>query len=114
MVFVRVLILIFTFLIAILLYKSKEQRRNLRNNSHQTQGETDKEFRITTMLFAVACIFILLRFPELILYRVKVYYESRFMFSHPVYINVVTANPIVNLFIVINHSVNFWIYHSLI
>ena len=103
------LIFIFTVLIAIKIHQSKRERSTLNdNNSNHVPGR--KEIKITFMIFIVATVFILTRFPTFILYEMTKYYFSREMYFNKHYLNSIAVSPISYAIIVINHSINFLIY----
>ena len=100
------LIVVFTVLIAKNLYSYKRQRNVLSENV--TDG-SDQEFRITLMLFTVACLFIITRIPEILTYQIVFYCFSNTIES-PMCHNVKIFWPLSSLLVVINHSANFFIY----
>ena len=102
-------ILIFTILIACLLFSYKRNRSELSENSKV--GQSQKEFRISLMLFIVACLFIVTRFPGIIMFEIRQYYLSKDTFqNNKVFSNIAVVYPISEFLTVINHSVNFVIY----
>ena len=78
------LIVIFTFLT---LFKAKRNQTLLSQTSNNNQS--DNEFKITLMLFIVACLFIFTRIPILIVYEIILYHQSRQHYTSDVLINVV-------------------------
>ena len=100
------IILIFTILTAIFLYKYKEKRKALEHPN----GNSGKEFQVSLMLFIVACIFIATRFPETILNTFTSYLAQKQKFDNPNFINAAIVRPIIDLLVLINHSINFVIY----
>ena len=102
-------ILIFTILIACLLFSYKRNRSELSENSKAVQSQ--KEFRISLMLFIVACLFIVTRFPGIIIFEIRQYYLSKNTFqNNKVFSDIAVVYPISEFLTVINHSVNFVIY----
>ena len=91
-------ILIFTFAIIICLFRQKRKRNELMNSSN-----SQKEFQITAMLVTVTCLFIILRFREMIFVQISL--------VHPqIYIKVASWSKLFMLLTIINHSVNFFMY----
>ena len=101
------IILVSSFLIAICLYQYKV-RRNALSSSETT--DSNKEFRISFMLFIVAVIFLVTRLPELIVYQILNFYAKKHLFTHTNYKNSLFIFPITLLFLSVNHAVNFCIY----
>ena len=99
--------LTFTILIAIFLFlQSKRRRAMVQGHEHQSS----KEFQISLMLFIVAVLFTVLRFPRLASFLIRYFYGSKRQFNNKLFVNTVIAWPITNLLLVINHSINFVIY----
>ena len=92
-------ILIFTIAIIICLFRQRRKRHELTNSSSNSQ----KEFQITVMLLTVTCLFIILRFPEMIFAQISLVYPE-------IYIKVESWSMIFILLILINHSINFFVY----
>ena len=63
------------------------------------------------MLFTVACLFIFTRIPEAVTYQIAMHCFSKRVNS-PVCHNMEVFWPLSTLLVVINHSVNFFIYIS--
>ena len=99
------LVLIFTTLIAIFLFKSKQQRSSMSHGSKTS----DKEFRITLMLFLVACLFIFTKLPEIVVVQIIIQYADNQPRDQS-YANALIAWPVTNVLLILNHSVNFVIY----
>ena len=103
------LILIFTIAIACKLHQYKRERNTLDiNSSNGVPG--NKEIKISLMIFIVAIVFILTRFPPFVLYEMNKFFISNQMYSNKHYLNTNAAWSISNVLIVINHSINFVIY----
>ncbi len=107
-VFASSLIFLFTILIAVNLFKQKEVRNELTEGRQPSQSRREK--KITFMLFLVACLFILTRIPENIIYNILDYYETRQLYNNKVYKSLVMAYPLVLFLYTCNHSFNFVIY----
>ena len=101
-------ILIFTILIAIFLFTYKRNRTALSQHSNAVQSQ--KEFRISLMLFIVACLFIVTRFPGIIIFEIRQYYLSKNTFQNKMFSDIAIVYPISEFLTVINHSINFVIY----
>ena len=102
-------ILIFTIHIACFLFSYKRNRSELSENSKAVQSQ--KEFRISLMLFIVACLFIVTRCPGISMFEIRQYYLSKDKFqNNEVFSDIAVAYPISEFLTVINHSVNFVIY----
>ena len=99
------LVLIFTILIAIFLLKSKQQRSSMSHSSKKP----DKEFRITFMLFLVACLFIFTKLPEIVVVQIIIQYAENKPRDQR-YANALITWPVTNVLLILNHSVNFIIY----
>ena len=99
------LVLIFTILIAIFLFKSKQQRSLM----SQSGEKTDKEFKITLMLFLVACLFIFTKLPEIIIVQIIIQYTGN-QSRDQRYADALTTWPVTNVLLILNHSVNSVIY----
>ena len=99
--------LTFTILIAIFLFLHSRRRRAMVQGH---ENKSNKEFQISLMLFTVAVLFTILRFPRLASFLIRYFYGSKRQFNHKLFINTVIAWPITNLLLVINHSLNFVIY----
>ena len=99
--------LTFTTLIAIFLFIHSRRRRAM-VQGHDSQS--NKEFQISLMLFIVAVLFTVLRFPRLTSFLIRYFYGSKRQFNNTVFIDTVIAWPITNLLLVINHSLNFVVY----
>ena len=102
------IILISTILIAIFLFSYKQKRKEMRQNNNEDQS--NREFRISLMLFAVACFFIIFRFPGIIILEIRQYYQSRNIYNNVLYNNTATVSSISDALTIINHSINFFIY----
>ena len=91
-------ILIFSIRVIICLFLQRRQRNEL-TNSYNSQ----KEFKMTTMLVTVTCLFIILRFPDMIM--------SQILFVDPeIQIKMGSWSTFFILLTIINHSINFFIY----
>ena len=99
-------ILIFTIAMAVQLRRTRKDRKTLSQN---IAIRSNREFVITTMLFAIACLFLATRLPVVIVYQVSLYYKTK-----PVDIKSLqllnAAYYSTILLLVINHSTNFVIY----
>ena len=91
-------ILLFNTFIIASLFKYRKKRDDLSNTS---SSHSQKEFQITIMLLVVACLFIILRLPKLIILNIARRSRSLEMISWSNFTNVLVA---------INHSINFVIY----
>ena len=102
------IILLSTILIAIFLFSYKRKRNEMRQNN--TDDQSNKEFKISLMLFAVACFFIIFRFPGIVILEIRQYYQSRNIYNNELYNNTAIVSSISDVLTIINHSVNFFIY----
>ena len=93
------LILLFTILTSIQLFKLKKKRLDM-------GSESQKEFQIAAMLLIVALFFIILRIPEMILFQV-IYYFNTEEISNSLSRNIKAIYPIFIVCVTINHSINF-------
>ena len=66
-------ILIFTIAMAVQLRRTKKDRKTLSQN---IAIRSNREFVITTMLFAIACLFLATRLPMVVVYQVSVYFTT--------------------------------------
>ena len=98
---------IFTSLIAIFLFINSRKRSYL---SQSNNRQSNKEFQISLMLFAVAFLFTILRIPRLSMYQIRLYYSSKGLFNNTHFIDALKYWPIAKLLVVVNHSINFVIY----
>ena len=73
------LILIFTIVIAFKLHQFRRERKTMNDNNNSNCAPGNKEIRISLMIFIVAAVFILTRFPPFILYEMTKYYISNKM-----------------------------------
>ena len=99
-----VLIVTFTVMISIRLFKYKNRRSELGHG-----GDSGKEFQITLMLVIVATLFLILRIPEMIVFQI-VYFFSTLNMMNPTLNNLYAVYPIFVILLVLNHSINFFIY----
>ena len=106
-IIVTVIILIFTVLIAIHLKKTRNNRKTL---SQRVVIQRSKEFVITTMLFAIACLFLVTRLPIVVVFEAKRYLELQDNVDVKTWQLVMASWYTVVLLLVINHSTNFVIY----
>ena len=106
-IIVTLIIFVFTVAIAAHLKKTRNNRRTL---SQSIVIQSSKEFVITTMLFAVACLFLVTRLPVIIVFESQRYLESTNNLDIKSWQLVEAAWPIAILLLVINHSTNFVIY----
>ena len=104
--FCSTVIIIFTFLIAVVLFKAKRQRKIM---SQDNSDRNKNELRITLMLCTVAISFIVARFPMFTCYEIMFYYQNKLQFN-ATYLNAQIAYPIAALILTVNHSINFIIY----
>ena len=100
-------IMIFTVAIAFHLRKTKNNRKTL---SQHIVNQGSKEFIITSMLFAIACLFIATRLPIVLLFESARYLYFTGQFNLEVITIGAIAWPPSVLLLLINHSVNFVIY----
>ena len=100
------LILLFTILIPLSLSKMRKKRRNLNyaNNSQRN------EYKIEFMVFIVAALYILLRFPMVIIVNWITYYPTSIKKNDQIYMKLLLASSICSILMAFNHSVNFVIY----
>ena len=105
--FCSTVIIMFTFLIGVFLFKAKRQRKIL---SQDNSDRNNNELRITLMLCTVAILFIVARFPMFTCYEIIIYYQNKLQFTNATYLNAQIAYPIAALILTINHSINFIIY----
>ena len=105
-IIVTMIILIFTVAIAVYLKKMRKNRKTL---SQSIVIQRSKEFVITTMLFAIACLFLVTRLPIVIVYEVSRYLEiDNFDDTRWQFFGISWYTGI--LLLVINYSTNFVIY----
>ena len=101
-------ILIFTIAVAVQLRRTRKDRKTLSQN---IAIRSNREFVITTMLFAIACLFLATRLPMVVVFQVSVYFSTN---GRQVGIKTLqlinAAYYSAQLLLVINHSVNFVIY----
>ena len=102
---IMLLILIFTIAIAVRLHRIRNHRRTLSQN---LVLRSNKEVVITSMLFAIACLFLATRLPITVIYEVGRYLDlaknsENFQLYYTVW-------PVSVILLVINYSVNFVIY----
>ena len=97
-------IFIFTVMISTRLLKYRRRRSELGN-----ENDSGKEFQITLMLVIVATLFLILRIPEVILYQMVYFFLAEDALN-PMLNDVFTIYPIFVSFLLLNHSVNFFIY----
>ena len=105
--FCSTVIIMFTFLIAVVLFKAKQQRKIM---SQDNSDRNNNELRITLMLCTVAILFIVARFPMFTCYEIIIYYQNKLQFNNAAYLNAQIAYPVAALILTINHSINFIIY----
>ena len=105
--FCSTVIIMFTFLIGVVLFKAKRQRKIM---SQDNSNRNNNELRITLMLCTVAISFIVARFPMFTCYEIMFYYQNKLQFNNAAYLNAQIAYPIAALILTINHSINFIIY----
>ena len=72
-IIVTVIILIFTIAIAVHLKRMRNNRKTL---CQSAVVQRSKEYVITTMLFAVACLFLVTRLPIVVVFEVARFYDS--------------------------------------
>ena len=94
-------ILIFTLMIIGLLFHQSRVRNALTNNS--VGSNSKKEIRVSVMLVSIASLFILLRFPKVIIMKLILANSG-----NPLLIQ--SVSKLVTFLIAVNHSVNFVIY----
>ena len=105
--FCSTVIIIFTFLIGVVLFKAKKQRKIM---SQDNSDRNNNELRITLMLCIVAISFIVARFPMFTCYEIMFYYQNKLQFNNAAYLNAQITYPIAELILTIKHSINFIIY----
>ena len=103
------LILSFTVLMACSLFKIRNKRNNLIQNN-RSFAERRNEYKITFMVFMVAVLFILFRFPSIVVTQWIPFYPTPIDENDQTYIDLLLSASICNILVVINHSVNFVIY----
>ena len=96
------LILVFSILTAVGLYRSRAHRHEIGINNNNNSNE-HREFRITTMLLAEATIFFISRVPLSIMVQIN----QRYHFRNPVVVYVLQSFSIL---VTLNHGTNFVIY----
>ena len=104
---VTLVILIFTCAMAIHLKKMKNNQKTLSQNM---VIRSSKEFVITTMLFAVACLFLVTRLPIVIVFEASRYLDTTENFDLKSWQLVAVSWNSAIVLLVINHSANFVIY----
>ena len=104
---VTMIILIFTFAIAVHLKKMKNNRKTLSQNM---VIRSSKEFVITTMLFVVACLFLVTRLPMVIVFEIARYFDYTGDVDVKTWQLLKVSLSTSALLLVINHSANFVIY----
>ena len=95
------IILIFTIMIVGLLFNQLRKRNVLRNNSENSSSK--KEIRISVMLVSVAVLFILLRYPKIVIVRFLATNSGDLLLIQSV-------SKLGTVFVAVNHSINFIIY----
>ena len=99
-------ILIFTIAMAVQLRRARKDRKTL---SQDIAIRSNKEFVITTMLFAIACLFLATRLPVVVVYQIALHYSTKQVdIKFLQLLNAAYYSAI--LLLVINHSMNFVIY----
>ncbi len=97
-----ILVFIFTCLIAANLHKHYLMRKNM--VTEQEGNQSVKEFKITPMLFVTACVFLIPRSFQVIVWFLKNYISS---------VQIARILSLVTGFLVtVSHSVNFLVYFS--
>ncbi len=97
-----ILVFIFTCLIAANLHKQYIIRRNMATG--QEDNQTVKEFKITAMLFVTACVFLIPRGFQVVVWFIKNYTSS---------VQIRRILSLVTGFLVtVSHSINFLVYFS--
>ena len=99
-------IFVFTVFIAVSIYSYKRKRNVL---SEDGGKNSDQEFQITLMLFTVACLFIFTRIPEAVTFQVAMHCFANRIDSLMCH-NMEVFWPLSTLLVLVNHSVNFFIY----
>ncbi len=95
------IIFVFTVIIAMCFLKIRRVRNNLRNNQN-----SQKEMKVTIMLFLVALLFLLIRSPHFVTFYLLRYYDLTKTMRR----NCLVVFHISQALSVINYSVNFFIY----
>ena len=93
------IMLILTISISILLFRQKRARSTLTSDSHSTK----KEFRVTVMLLTVTCLFIILKYPLIIM-------QETLNFDYKYRSTIENLWPVAFIMVYLNHSTNFFIY----
>ena len=94
------LVLLFTLLIIGLLFRQARTRNALSNNSSNVNSK--QEIKITVMLVIVASLFIVLRFPKIIVLM--------FIQHNSNLLHLLSLSKFTSLLLVMNHATNFFIY----
>ena len=94
------LITLFTLLIVGLLFRQARTRNALSNNSSNVNSK--QEIKITVMLVIVTSLFIVLRFPKVIV--LKLIQQN----ANPLYLQ--SLSKFTSLILAVNHATNFFIY----
>ena len=103
-IIVTIIVFIFTVAIAVYLKKIRNNRRTL---SQSVVIQSNKEYVITTMLFAVACLFVATRLPLIVIYETLPYLNNIYLET---FTRIYLTSSVAILLLVINHSMNFVIY----
>ena len=106
-IIVTMVILIFTVAIAVHLKKMKNNRKS---PSQNMVIRSSKEFVITTMLFVVACLFLVTRLPIVIVFEITRYFDYTGDVDVKPWQLLKASLSSAALLLVINHSTNFVIY----
>ena len=101
----RILVIFtFTAVISTRLLKYRNRRSELGSDN-----DSGKEFQITLMLVIVATLFLILRIPEMIAYQMINFFLAEDV-KNPMLKDVIIVYPILVTFLLLNHSINFFIY----
>ncbi len=98
-----VLTFIFTVLIAHQLYKHKQARNTVVQDRQTNQN---KEFRITLMLFIVACMFLFAKMFQIIIWYMRNYSNRRSIHFQHAHI----SSNFARICVILNHSANSLVY----
>ena len=104
-----ILILIFTVLIAKSLVTIRNNRNTLIRNN-RSLSERKNEYKITIMVFMVAVMFILFRYPTIIISQWISFYPRPIRKNDQTYVDLLFSSSICYIIMGINHSVNFLMY----
>ncbi len=103
-----VIIATFTFLICLCLAKARKWRHDMTNSVQRTESD----FKVSVMVVVVASLFVLTRTPQLVLSVIMEENIKRGNTDTTFFRNAMKYYPFGDLFVLVNHSVNFFVYFA--